>query len=619
MDYFLKASAVIILFYACYKLFLQRETFFQANRWFFVIGLIISACIPLLVIPVYIEILDVPTQTISIKDTVITQQQSNSAFNFYNTLQWCYAIGILFFSIKLIFETSSLIHQLYNKPYKSIQNFKLIETNNKVSPFSFFNWIVYNPNQFNKDELSHIINHEKIHAKQYHSIDIIVTQLACIVFWFNPFIWLYKKEMQQNLEFIADQKAQSNANCDISYQQVLLKVTIPNYKLAIANNFYNSLLKKRIIMLHKSKSSTLNAWKYFLILPALALFLMSFNTKDIYITKTNKETNTTPNKTSDIEILMINKYTTDAELSQAEKEFKKKDVTLKFKSVKRNSSGEIIAIKISAKTKDSNANFSVNSDNPINPIKIIFDQTKNSVSIGNGKPEHGKDYHFSTNDDHTKIITKKKGNNVFVISSDDNDKHHEDVKVIIKNKNDSIKSNSFIWKSKDSIHVDLEDIDDSHIIVMDGADGEKIKAKIVTKYINTDTLWVGKKHDSIHIMKIKNDANPNKNTFIIKKEITVDDINSTEDSNVFIIKDKDGKTIKKRIEVKNSADSDIEIRSSNGETPLIIIDGKEAKKGELKSLNPDDIKSMNVIKGEQAKKLYGDKGKDGVIEIKTKK
>ena len=154
-----------------------------------------------------------------------------------------------------------------------------------MPPFSFFKYIVFNKTQFNDTELTHIINHEKVHAKQYHSLDIILVQLASALFWFNPFIWLYKKEIQQNLEFIADKEAQNISKCEKSYQTLLLKSSVPNYQLVLANNFYNSLIKKRIVMLHKSKSNNLKMWKYALVLPVLAVFLMSANTWSLASTR----------------------------------------------------------------------------------------------------------------------------------------------------------------------------------------------------------------------------------------------------------------------------------------------------------------------------------------------
>ena len=287
MEYLLKASAVIAIFYVLYKLFLQRETFFQTNRGYLLIGLLVSALIPLIVIPIYIEY--VPTVRENPATIILSpelhENSSEIAFDWLALASMVYLMGVIFFLGKLVIELASL-KVLFNKhKYYKNEQYIFIETAHNIPPFSFFNWIVFNPDKYSTEELQHILNHEKAHASELHSVDIILTQLACVVFWFNPFIWLYKKEIEQNLEFIADKTAQEFSSCEKSYQMILLKASVPQHKFLITNNFYNSQIKKRIIMLHKSKSKKVNIWKYSLVLPILALFLMSFNTKEIFIEK----------------------------------------------------------------------------------------------------------------------------------------------------------------------------------------------------------------------------------------------------------------------------------------------------------------------------------------------
>ena len=181
MDYLLKSSAVIVIFYACYKLFLQRDTFFNSNRWFLLFGLLIASCIPLVVIPVYVEYTPVQLSEYTVtpysnNQTVIQVEE----FNLTDLLSLTYILGLVFFIVKFIIELLSLQRILKFGHVKYFQNFKLIETNKDVAPFSFFNWIVYNPKHFNNTELQHIINHEKAHVQQLHSIDIIIAQITCI-------------------------------------------------------------------------------------------------------------------------------------------------------------------------------------------------------------------------------------------------------------------------------------------------------------------------------------------------------------------------------------------------------------------------------------------------------
>ena len=282
MEYLIKASAITALFYVCYKLFLQKETFFESNRWYLLLGLISSFFIPLIVIPVYVvKTIEPITYDLGTQLTTISYESASPAvqsFDWTQVIWLIYGLGTVYLLSKFLIQLFSLIDLITKNKKISSGAFKLVQVNDPIAPFSFFNYIVYNSNNYSKEELHQIITHEKVHANQWHSIDILVTHVVTALFWFNPFIWFYKKDLQQNLEFIADQLTQEQLKDRKSYQYTLLKNSVPNYQMALANNFFNSLIKKRIVMLHKNKSKQSNQLKMALILPFIAVFLMSFNT-----------------------------------------------------------------------------------------------------------------------------------------------------------------------------------------------------------------------------------------------------------------------------------------------------------------------------------------------------
>lgn len=276
--YILKSSGALLLFFAIYKLFLQKETFFNANRSFLMIGLITSLIIPFIEFTktVYIE-------AIPVTNVPFTASMTEVAIE--NKIDWLYItmiiyfLGVLFFSLRFIIQLLSL-YKLINKGvlYKKY-GFKFIETKENTSPFSFFNYIVYNPKKHTKEEIKTIIDHEKVHSSQNHSIDIIIAHLVSIFQWVNPIAWLYKKVIAQNLEYIADNHTTKKLDCTKNYQYLLLKQSSSNYNLSITNTFFNLLIKKRIVMLNKNKSQKQNAWKYGIIIPLLVGFIISFNVK----------------------------------------------------------------------------------------------------------------------------------------------------------------------------------------------------------------------------------------------------------------------------------------------------------------------------------------------------
>jgi hypothetical protein len=301
MEYLLKSALISAILFAFYKAFLQSDTFFASNRLFFFVGIFLAIFLPLLIIPVEVYI-TVPQTSQIIQNSTYTQTNNtdiaNTIVKTTNSIDWLsillriYWTGTLLFSLKLLLELASLAHLIYSNPKKKYRKSIFVESQRNIPPFSFFIWIVFNKSQFNDYELKQIINHEQIHVTHWHSVDLILIQLLTIIQWFNPFVWLYKKELQQNLEYIADKKANEKEMNLKDYQYLLLKTGIGKDPFALTNNFFNSHLKKRIIMLQKSKTNRFNQIKYALLIPLLAIFMYSFGTKEVYVIKqANKSIN----------------------------------------------------------------------------------------------------------------------------------------------------------------------------------------------------------------------------------------------------------------------------------------------------------------------------------------
>lgn len=617
MDYLLKANAIVILFYLCYKLLLQKETFFESNRYFLLAGLATALIIPSIVIPIYIAAPELNEfNFITTENETPISNFSENSFNFFLLFQWIYLTGIVIFSIKFMIEFAGLLHILIQNKSIKKGNYTYVETKKDHSPFSFFKYIVYNPNHFSVTELEHIILHEKVHAKQYHSIDILITKITAILFWFNPFIWLYNKSLQQNLEFIADSNTQQKITDTKSYQTLLLKTVLSPNQMALVNNFYNSLIKKRIIMLHKSKSKPLNLWKYALILPLLALFLMSFNTKEIYTTTV------TPSKTSnvssivktleDIEAVIITKDFSKEDFENAKRQFYNLDVDLKFKGIKRNNKGEIIAIKASFKTpKNNKGNYNVSGQKPIKAFKFYYNSSSGEVG-------------FAKVENHSFIVKGSPNDNVFILSGDDdhNDEKHtsytykkkknnnnkdEDVEVIVKGNpsksiikfNTDISPNNYkLKKNTNSVYVYTSKDNNENVEVIFKEKNKSSKVKEGNTFVYSN----------------ENNDNNNEDIIIVKKENIV---NGTKVINTW--KQDKNKEDENIIIDLNQDDNKIIFNTvKNLKDPIYIKDGKEITKEELSSIIPKTIKSVNILKGESAIKLHGEKAKNGVIIIKTK-
>jgi len=151
----------------------------------------------------------------------------------------------------------------------------LFETDAAITPFSFGRSVYFNATRHTEEELQQIMRHEYVHIRQRHTIDLLAGELLCLINWYNPIAWLMRYSIRQNLEFIADSKVLENGVDRKEYQYLLLKVVgISQYR--IANHFNFSNLKKRIVMMNKMKSARLHLGRFLFVLPLLGVLLVAF-------------------------------------------------------------------------------------------------------------------------------------------------------------------------------------------------------------------------------------------------------------------------------------------------------------------------------------------------------
>lgn len=379
--YLIKSGALIAAFYLAYAFLLRKETFFNSNRWFLLLGLVTSILLPLVTFKkvVWTDPARIPGD-IAWHGPMATPVNEGFEIDWFIVAALVYAIGIFIFFMKFIFDFGSLVKTLKGQQIQQQADFKFVDIDQNVSPFSYFNYIVYNSALYSKSELENIIEHEKVHCEQKHSADVLIARFFCILFWFNPFAWLYKRAILQNLEFIADSEALKNISetrgetelsiAKKAYQITLLKVTTHENCVEITNHFFQSLIKKRIIMLNKNQSKKWNSWKYALIIPVLAAFMFYFQVKVIAQERNEPETASIV-AAKPVEII-INKNTTDAQLNAYTQEFKKQfDAKLKFSKVKRDNNGDIVEIKVQYDGKDGKSgSWHVREDQPIKPLQL---------------------------------------------------------------------------------------------------------------------------------------------------------------------------------------------------------------------------------------------------------
>jgi hypothetical protein len=482
--YLIKSSELIALFYLAYYFMLRKETFFTSNRWFLLLGLFTSVVLPLVVYTKIILVEPSP-KNIDWSRIPVTNSIENETFeiNWYIVFGITYAIGIILFLGKFAFDFYSLNTVLKGKTIQNQADFKFIDTTENVAPFSYFNTIVYNSSLYSSSELENILEHEKVHSEQNHTVDVLITRLFCILFWFNPLIWLYKKAILQNLEFIADNEATKKISDKKAYQFTLLKITTHENCVVLTNHFYQSLIKKRIVMLNKNQSNKRNSWKYVLILPALVAFVMLFQVNVVAQEKVSSQTTKKLIKANEksVDVYKIDKNTTDEELKEKSSNLKENYAIIAvFSGVKRNSKNELIAIKVDLKKgKEIAKKMETKGTQAINEFGIIISKNENgilTVDFGSDKTiSNQKSILISPNapsvTEKEIFINGKKGSQREVDALDPNKiesvnvkKEDNTISILIKNKTTEVTDDSQLMiHGVNMTELNLEKIDPENI------------------------------------------------------------------------------------------------------------------------------------------------------------
>ena len=374
MPYILHVSVIVIVCFLFYKLFLQKETFYQLNRWTLLACLAVSFILPLLPAPHGFswrermewsptsvvskitarisetgsgrretgpdagetvlragatasgagtrtlarartieshartikprsdaagpgsDVIDIrstgndivtttptPMATMTPSPTpTVTASPSPTSLSILlmivHTFFYCYLIGVCLFGARFILQIAILCYQSYTQPVIRDGRYRIVETSGNRAPCSFGNNIFINPGLYEPETYQQILIHEKIHVSGRHTLDILVAEIAVVLQWFNPFIWLYRREVENNLEFLTDQSVLLHRDVErFTYQLSLLRVSAPHLPFSITNNYNQSLLKRRIVMMNSQRSPRSTVWKYFFLLPLLTVLVFTLN------------------------------------------------------------------------------------------------------------------------------------------------------------------------------------------------------------------------------------------------------------------------------------------------------------------------------------------------------
>lgn len=284
MVYFLKINVAIALFYAFYRLFFYKDTFFVWRRTALLCFFAVSAVVPLFNIQTWVErqepmvaVADLYATVVLPEITPTVQTETDWKLLMADGIGMAYWAVAVLLAVRCLVQLAGIVRLARRCPTQKIDGTTVHLLPRPEGPFSFFHWIFVCPGTHTAEELHEILTHECTHARQWHSIDVLIGELACIVCWFNPFAWLMKREIRTNLEYLADEKVLETGHDSRTYQYHLLGLSHHKTAAVIYNNFNVLPLKKRIMMMNKRRTRAIGRTKYLMFLPLAALLMIVSN------------------------------------------------------------------------------------------------------------------------------------------------------------------------------------------------------------------------------------------------------------------------------------------------------------------------------------------------------
>ncbi len=283
--FLIKFSLSLLGFLLFYKLVLEREKMHQINRVLLLFALVFSLVIPFVNFEFTSEspIIQQAIPSYVLPEIFIGNEfeKTPTLFTLENALWSIYWFVFSVFLFRFIRNLILLLRKINGSEKIKKDGFILVLIPQKIPPHSFWNYVFINRNEYEKNLIDEkLFVHEKAHITQKHSLDILFVEVLQVVFWFHPFVYLYKKAIKLNHEFLADQKVNETFREVVQYQELLLQKAVGNTLVPIASNLNYSITKKRFIMMTKNTPTIRLVSK---LLFSMVLFLSVFFTFSVQV------------------------------------------------------------------------------------------------------------------------------------------------------------------------------------------------------------------------------------------------------------------------------------------------------------------------------------------------
>jgi hypothetical protein len=282
--YLLKFSACLAVLMIFYKLLLEKSSVHKFKRFYLLGALVVALTIPSLTFIEYIEpvIAEEYTSFVVSDFEIIEDIPQVIEVNYTPIILWSlYGLGVFVFLLKFCINLNNIISRIRNNPKSKAKGFINVLVSSLKIPHTFFNYIFFNKYKFEHNDIpQEVFLHEQTHAKQKHSIDVLLLELIQIIFWFNPLVYLLKREVKLNHEFLADHAVLQNGIEPSTYQTILLAFSSNAHQQELANAINYSSIKKRFTVMNTHTSKRSIWMRSLLILPVLALLFYGFTERE---------------------------------------------------------------------------------------------------------------------------------------------------------------------------------------------------------------------------------------------------------------------------------------------------------------------------------------------------
>jgi len=576
--FLLKVNMALLLFCAGYYLVLRPLTFYTLNRIYLLAAIVFASVYPWLNLSAFVQRhgdLVKPVQQVVINWQAPVQSlvKPLSQPDYWRWAEVIFWLGAYVLAIKLVVQLFSLYRLYKSSKPATINNHQVRIMDRDAAPFSFWQSIFVNPSKHEPADLKAILLHEQIHVNEWHTADILLAEISSIFYWFNPGIWLMKKAIRENVEFITDRKILNHGIDSKTYQYSLVSVSFNNQQLGIVNHFNISTIKKRIIMMNAKRSSKINLTRYAFLVPAVITFLLVFSISTADFAKP-------------IRIKLVSAIKPLTSMVAAE-------------AIPNPAGGNAIFTKpkkTAHKAVKTNTGFKT--DTIKKNLVIVRDNNKKDsiVCYINGVKGSIKDID-PNNIAQVNVIKGDRVNDLPPFINQDDVRNTGVVLIVTKDSPEG----KVIERSKQSNGVTVTGYRVSPTVSVNSTTVRGYSATAVSTSATVNVAPYVVTADTAIRVNVKSNKKPNTIKVISTSSISVD-----------------GNTISaNNISINN--DKGVHLSFDKNKSPLILLDGKEVPAADVKKLNPNTIESMNIFNDDSAIKKYGDKAKDGVISIKTKK